>query len=260
MRDTVGPYRLLEPLGEDRLGQRYRARDTAHGRTVLIRIVHQAIAADPASRERLLAAASAASAVSHPSVAALYEIIETPEEIALAHEHVEGRTLAATLGGQALNPRAAVAIAIQLADGLAELHAADLTHGALDSEHVMVTPRGQAKLVDAGVASFADLTNFDDDVASLGSLLREMTGSELPGETWAADLKTAIARTEARHARRYQSVALLAADLRRVSAVLEVRAVAATVVRTSAKGSGGALPWLIAGLLLLFIGVWLLMM
>ena len=257
MRETAGPYRLLERTGEDRLGETHRARDTARGRTSSVRLIHPHIAGDHAKRAALVADAHKAAAISHPSVAALFDVIDEGPDLALAHEHVEGRTLAATLGGTPLNARLAVAIAIQIADGLAELHAGDLTHGAVDAEHIVITPRGQAKLLDAGLTRWLSAApEHGDDIDGLGRLLSAMTG-QLPRAQWADDLRGIIERTRLDHARRYQTAATLAAELRSVSAMLEARAEAAV---PAAAGSGrSALLWALLALVLLALGAWFLL-
>jgi serine/threonine protein kinase len=257
MRDTAGTYKLLERTGEDRLGETWRARDTARGRTASVRLVHPSVAADPAKRAALVADATKAAAISHPSIAALFDVIDEAGELALAHEHVEGRSLAATLGGTALNPRMAVAIGIQIADGLAELHASDLSHGAVDAAQVVITPRGQAKLLDAGLHAWVGSAAATDDIASLGRLLSAMTGEHLPRVQWADDLREALARTRPDHPRRYQAIATLAAELRSVSAMLEARADA--LPAAAANGSGKSVVlWALAAIVLLALGVWFL--
>lgn len=257
MRDAAGPYRLLERTGEDRLGETFRARDTARGRTALVRVVHPQIAADHARRAALIADAHKAAAISHPSVAALFDVIDESEDLVLAHEHVEGRTLAATLGGTPLNPRLAVAIGIQIADGLAEMHAADLTHGAVDAAHIAINPRGQAKLLDAGLTRWLSIAPAEtDDIAAMGQLLSSMTGG-LPTAQWADDLRSVVDRARPGHPQRFQSMATLAAELRSIAAMLEARAEAA--VPAARAGGGSVVLWALLALILLALGGWLLL-
>lgn len=258
MRETAGPYRLLERTGEDRLGETWRARDTARGRTGFVRIIHPDIAGDHAQRAALIADARKVETVSHPAVAALFDVIDQGGDLALAHEHVEGRSLAATLGGTPLNPRLAVAVGIQIADGLAELHAAGITHGAVDAEHVVITPRGQAKLIDAGLTRWlAPGKDPSDDIEALGRLLSAMTGRGLPQAQWAGDLRSVIDRTQAGHPQRFETIPTLAAELRSISAMLEARAEAA---RPVSRGSGiSVLLWGVLALVLLALGAWFLL-
>jgi serine/threonine protein kinase len=257
MRDTVGAYKLLERTGEDRLGETYRARDTTRGRTAFVRLVHPHVAGDRVQRATLLAEAEKASSVSHPAIAALFEIINQDGALALAHEHVEGQSLAATLGGTALNPRTAVAIGIQLADGLAELHAHDMSHGAIGAAHVVITPRGQAKLLDTGLTQWLASGPRGDDIAGLGRLMSSMIGSNLPRAPWADDLQQALDRTRPDHSERYQSIAPFAADLRSVSAALDARVETLPVTARSSSWKAVAL-WGIVALVLLLLGLWFL--
>lgn len=257
MRDNVGSYRLLEHTGEDRLGDLHRARDTARGRTVVVRVIHPAVRQDAAKRAALAADARKMTAISHPAVAALFDVIDDGDDLALAHEHVDGKTLAATLGGTPLNPRLATAIAIQISDGLAELHAAGLSHGSVDAEHVAINPRGQAKLLDAGLTHWlAPDRPPTDDVSAIGALMEAMTGRSLPKAQWADDLRTVIARTRADHPRRFEAIPTLAAELRSVSAMLEARADAAPMAR-QASGRPVAV-WLVLAVALLALGAWFL--
>jgi serine/threonine protein kinase len=256
MRESVGSYRLLEHTGEDRLGELHRARDTARGRTVVVRVIHPAIRQDAAKRAALAADARKVSAISHPAVAALFDVIDEGDDLAFAHEHVEGKTLAATLGGTPLNPRLATAIAIQIADGLAELHAAGLSHGSVDAEHVAINPRGQAKLLDAGLTHWLSPDPATDDVSAIGALIESMTGRSLPKARWADDLRGVIARTRADHPRRFEAIPTLAAELRSVSAMLEARADAAPMPRQT-SGRPVAL-WLLLAVVLLALGAWFL--
>ena len=224
----------------------------------MVRLVHAHIAADPAKRAALLADAAKAAAISHPSVAALFDVIEDASDVALAHEHVEGRSLAATLGGTALNPRLAVAIAIQVADGLAELHASGLQHGAVDADHIVISTRGQAKLIDAGLTRWlSDKPAATDDIAALGALLSAMSGSHLPRAQWADDLRMVIERARPGHPRRYEAIATMSAELRSVAAMLEARAEAAPPINASSGKS--VVVWALLAIVLLALGAWFLL-
>jgi serine/threonine protein kinase len=151
---TFGSCQLIERVGAGALGDVYRARDTIHGRTVALKRVPAAVTDDPERRAALDDAAAAAARVSHPAVAVLYELGVDGGETFLAHEFVPGQTLAAMLSGRPLHPRRATEIAIEIADGLAAIHAAGLVHGDLRPDNVIVTPKGHAKLLDAGFAAF----------------------------------------------------------------------------------------------------------
>src|SRR5258708_4236324 len=108
MIESLGHYKILDRIGTGGLGDVYRARDTRAGRTVAIKVVAAAIAGDRDRREPLLSDARAAAALSHPNIAALYEIGEDQGELFLVFEFVAGETLKTTIAGRPLNPRRAI--------------------------------------------------------------------------------------------------------------------------------------------------------
>src|SRR5665213_2261562 len=154
MFDTLGHYKILDRLGAGGLGDVYRARDTRLGRTVAIKVVAPAIAGDRDRRERLLGDARATMALSQPNIAALYEIGEDQGELFLVFEFVPGETLKIAIAGRPLNSRRAVDLAVQIADALADAHAAGIVDGDLSPDTIIVTPKGNAKILDVGLGAW----------------------------------------------------------------------------------------------------------
>lgn len=154
MVESLGPYRILDAVGTWGVGAVYRARDTRHGRTVALTVVDPAIAGDEGRRERLLADARSAATLSHPNVATLFDIGEDQGQIYLAIEYVPGETLRTVIGGRPLNPRRAIDLAVQMADALADAHAAGLVHGDLRPEAIVVNPKGHAKILEFGFSAW----------------------------------------------------------------------------------------------------------
>jgi serine/threonine protein kinase len=154
MLEKLGRYNILDPLGAGGLGQVFRARDTSLGRTVAVKLLPPEIARDPARREALERDAAAAQSLSHPNIAALYELREDEGELFLVVEYVPGQTLTNVIAGRPLNPRRAVDLAIQIADALADAHAADAVHGDLKPDNIVVTPKGAAKILDFGLTAW----------------------------------------------------------------------------------------------------------
>jgi eukaryotic-like serine/threonine-protein kinase len=152
MLEALGHYRILDRIGAGLIGQLYRARDMRAGRTVAVRIVAADIADESARRKQFLEDASAAAALSHPNIAALYEIAEDGGFLFLVSEFVPGETLKNAIAGQGLNLRRALDHAIQLADALAEAHAHPVLHLDIHPDAVMVTPKGHAKFLDFGLS------------------------------------------------------------------------------------------------------------
>jgi TolB-like protein len=154
MLETLGYYKLLDRIGAGGLGEVYRARDTRTGRTVVIRLLPEDLVADPVRRAAFLESARRAAHLSHPNVAALFEIGEDGTHLFLVYEHVAGEGLPVVLADRPMPARRAVEFAIQLADALAEGHAQGLVHGDLRPDKILVTKTGHAKLLDFGIAAF----------------------------------------------------------------------------------------------------------
>jgi serine/threonine-protein kinase len=238
MLGTLGCYTILDRIGAGTMGELYRARDTRYGRTVAMRLVAPAISGDADHRRQFLASARAAAALSHPNIAALYEIGEDGDRLYLACEYVPGQLLASEIAGRPMNRRRAVHFAVQIADALAEAHSAGIVHGHLNSRAMVVTPKGNAKLLDVGLTRWTtaapvrylapERTTGDDtgdraDIFSLGVVLHEMLTGGTPsgGNTAAAvqppSLADLLRRSLARCVEdRCQSAAVVAAELRAI--------------------------------------------
>ncbi|MBI1872751.1 MAG: serine/threonine protein kinase [Acidobacteria bacterium] len=152
--ESLGEYKILDRLGEGGIGEVFRARDTRHGRTVAIKLVREDLIADDGRRERFIADAQAAMRLSHPNIATLFEVAEDGGRVFVVSEYVAGDRLDAVVSGTPLNARRAVDLALQLADALAEAHASGSLHRDLRPENVIVTRKGQAKLLDTGLAAW----------------------------------------------------------------------------------------------------------
>jgi TolB-like protein len=154
MFETLGHYKILDRIGAGGMGEVYRARDTRLGRTVAIKVLVAGIAGDPDRRARFVQEARATVALSHPNIAALYEIGEDQDQLFLVFEYVPGETLKNVIAGRPLNPRRAVDLAVQIADALADAHAEGIVHRDIKSDNIIVTPKGNAKILDFGLATW----------------------------------------------------------------------------------------------------------
>lgn len=152
--ETLGRYRILERLGEGALGELLRARDTRGGLTVALRLVAPHIAGDRARREALLCDAAKARPLSHPHVAALFDVGEEDGRVYLAHEYVPGRTLREHMCGVPLSAARALECGVQLAEGVAEGHRLGLAHASLGPTTVFITERDKTKIVDFGLSDW----------------------------------------------------------------------------------------------------------
>ena len=240
MVDQFGHFKVLDRLGGDAV-EVYRARDTRAGRTVALKVLSADL--DPAERENLLQRARAVSRLSHPNIAALYEIGDDGGPF-LVYEFVPGQTLSTLVAGGPLNPRRAVDVATQMADALAEAHAAGIAHGAITTDAVIVTPKGPAKILDFGLTAWtnghgpstsASAAEDRADIEALGAILFEMltghaatSGPLTPSaanRSVPRELDPIVMKAFGRNAdNRYDSAVMMAADLRTVAVALEQRA------------------------------------
>jgi serine/threonine protein kinase len=320
--NPIAHYNLLERVGEGGIGELFRARDTKVGRTVALKVVSPAITADPARLARLVEDARAAAVLSHPNIATLWDVGEADGQTYLAYEFAAGRSLLEESGGVAMNPRRALDLAVQIADGVADAHSHGVIHGDLRPDTIIVTAKGNAKILDFGLApwtkggmlriraaqdpdalppdSVAVLGYFSPeqviggavdprtDVFSLGVLTYEMvTGrnpfaaptpagtvvnvihgkyvpaSELnPASPTELDAILARALTPDLTSRQ-QSAASLAAELRSVAAILDVRAgdtaapsALLAIDDSPDRNAAGLLAFALAAAALAAVGVW----
>ena len=139
------------------MGEVYNARDTKLDRTVALKILPPEFADNRGRRERFVREAKAASAITHPNVAHIYEIGESDGAHFIAMEHVEGETLAARLKGRPLPTKEILDIGVQVADALDEAHEKGITHRDIKPGNLIMTARGQVKVLDFGLAKITRL-------------------------------------------------------------------------------------------------------
>ena len=160
--DTVGPYSIVEKLGEGGMGQVYRARDTRLDRPVAIKILPPALAADPIFRERFEREARTLSGLSHPNICTVHDVGRQDRTDYLVMEYLEGRTVADLLERGPMSPGDALRIAGQVADALIVAHRHGIVHRDLKPANVMIVRgtgvAGTAKLLDFGVAKRAAIS------------------------------------------------------------------------------------------------------
>ena len=149
---TVGPYRLGDRLGAGGMGEVWRAWDERLDRSVAVKLIRPESAGDQTARERFRREARAAAALTHPSIVRIYDIVESGEGDAIVMELVEGALLSQRIAGGPLPIEEAVRLGRQIAEGLAAAHRRGILHRDLKAENVIVTPEGEAKILDFGLA------------------------------------------------------------------------------------------------------------
>ena len=152
----IGSHRVLALLGAGGMGHVYRAKDTKLGREVAIKILPDKFSSNRQWVKRFEQEARAASALNHPSVVTIHEIGQTGSLYYIVMELIEGQTLREILVSGPPPVKEVVALAAQIADGLAKAHEAGITHRDLKPENVMVTRDGLAKILDFGLAQLPE--------------------------------------------------------------------------------------------------------
>src|SRR6202163_415897 len=163
---TLGPYEILAPIGAGGMGEVYRARDSRLHREVAIKVLPQSFATE-AARERFQREARAASALNHPNICAVYDVGEAAGHPFLVMELLDGKPLREHIGSKPLDISIAVALSIQVADALEAAHAKGIIHRDIKPANIFVTDRGNAKVLDFGLAKYNDKHNQPADTDAL---------------------------------------------------------------------------------------------
>jgi serine/threonine protein kinase len=153
---TLKHFEIEELLGKGGMGVVYRARDTRLKRPVAIKILKSDLVMNRDRQRRFLQEARAASAVTHPAIAQIYDVDEVDETTFIAMEFIEGETVSQLITKRELDLMGSVEIALQVAEGLSRAHEANIVHRDIKSDNIMVTRDGHAKLLDFGLAKLLD--------------------------------------------------------------------------------------------------------
>jgi dienelactone hydrolase len=183
----AGKYRIVDEVGHGGMGIVYKAEDLKLKRAVALKFLPPQLVNAPELRERFLIEAQAAAALNHPNICVIHEVGESGEHPYIAMEFVEGQTLRDLLRRGPMKPEEALQIALQIAAGLGEAHHKGIVHRDIKSANIMVTAKGQAKVMDFGLAKLRGGSSITKSQTTLGTVVymspEQAQGGEVDGRT-----------------------------------------------------------------------------
>jgi serine/threonine protein kinase/tetratricopeptide (TPR) repeat protein len=171
--ETISHYRIIKRLGAGGMGEVYLAEDTRLGRQVAIKLLPANLIGDQNAEKRFLREAQAAAGLDHPNICAIHEVNQEAGYNFIVMQYIEGETLAGLMARKTLTIEETLEIAVQVADALVEAHSRGIVHRDIKPMNIMWTARGQAKVLDFGLAKVVDPTLGNNTEAMTASLLSQ---------------------------------------------------------------------------------------
>ncbi len=184
---TISHYKILEKLGEGGMGVVYRAEDTRLDRIVALKFLAPQSLGEAEERARFVREAKTAAALNHPHICTIHEIDEFDGRTFIAMECIEGQSLKGKIASGPVKIDEAVGIAVQVAEGLHEAHERGVVHRDIKPSNIMITPGGQVKIMDFGLAKSLEGTALTKTGSTLGTVAymspEQGRGEEVDGRT-----------------------------------------------------------------------------
>ena len=168
---SIGPYEILDQLGQGGMGIVYKARDTQLDRVVALKFLPGHLSQDESSKKRFVQEAKAASALDHANICTIHHIGETDEGATyIVMSYYDGQTLKYLLSERTFTEEEALGVTRQIASGLARAHAAGIVHRDIKPANVMVTSHGEVKILDFGIAKLGESSDLTGEGSTLGTV------------------------------------------------------------------------------------------
>jgi serine/threonine protein kinase/tetratricopeptide (TPR) repeat protein len=167
---TILHYKILKKLGEGGMGVVYKAEDAKLRRTVALKFLPKDISEYPQEKARFVHEAQAASSLNHPNVTTIHGIETSPQGDFIVMEYVEGSTLKEIVGKEELKVKDVLDIGVQVCEGLTAAHEKGIVHRDIKSSNIMLTSKGQVKIMDFGLAKRKDVERITKTPSTLGTI------------------------------------------------------------------------------------------
>lgn len=181
---TIAHYKILEKLGEGGMGVVYKAHDLTLDRDVALKSLPYGVSSSARERDRFIHEAKAASAMNHPNIYTIHDILDHNNQIFIVMELVEGESLRTSIQhyreGESLPLRQATDWTIQIASGLKAAHERKIIHHDIKPENIIVTKDGLLKIMDFGIAQFSE-TRPDSPLQRVAGSISYMSPEQIQG-------------------------------------------------------------------------------